>query len=122
MKEPFSEEILSAYLDGELSPDERARVERRLERDPRAREQVEDFRRLSQLFAGLPRTELPASFASEVLQLAERRMLIPDGAAGPARQRASRWLLGAVASMAAAAALLLIVQAIAPDRNGPGPD
>jgi hypothetical protein len=119
MKEPFSEEILSAYLDGEISPDERARVERRLERDPRAREQVEDFRRLSQIFAGLPRTELPASFAGEVLQLAERRMLIPEGSVRPARGRASRWVLGAAASMAAAAALLLIIQAIAPDHNGP---
>jgi len=121
MKEPFSEEILSAYLDGELSPDERARVERRLERDSRAREQVEDFRRLSQLFAGLSRTELPPSFAGEVLQLAERRMLIPDGAGRPARWRASRWVLGA-ASMAAAAALLLIIQAVTSDRNRPGQD
>src|SRR5262249_61445205 len=73
MKHPYSEEILSAYVDGELTDQERAEVEHWLESSPGARERLEDFRGLSRLFAGLPRTEVPQEVPPRVLQLAERR-------------------------------------------------
>ena len=110
MSEPFSEELLSAYVDGELPPQVRAAVDRWLEKSPEARQQVEDFRRLSRLFGDLPRTELPQEFAAEVLQVAERRMLLPDAAAARGRRRILRWALVVAAPTAVAAGLLLILK------------
>jgi hypothetical protein len=110
MSEPFSEELLSAYVDGELPPQVRAAVDRWLEKSPEAQQQVEDFRRLSRLFGDLPRTELPQEFAAEVLQLAERRMLLPDAAAARGRRRFLRWAMAVAAPTAVAAGLLLFLK------------
>lgn len=115
MNEQFSDEMLSAYVDGELSAQERAEVERWLAQDPEAREKLEDFRRLSKLFGGLPRTEVPHEFPTKVLQLAERRMLLPDAVAVPTRpvakgRRLRRWMFVLGAPLGAAAAILLIVE------------
>jgi anti-sigma factor RsiW len=110
MNEPFSEELLSAYVDGELSASERAEVERWLEQHPSARDKLEDFRRLSQMFGNLPRTEVPDEFRTQVLQRAERRMLLPDPAA-PRKPGGKRgWLLALAAPLASAAVLVLTVQ------------
>jgi hypothetical protein len=106
MKHPYSEEILSAYVDGELTDQERAQVEHWLESSPGARERLEDFRGLSRLFASLPRTEVPQEFPTKILQLAERRMLLPE--AQPSSTKRRRWILGAGASLMASAAGLLI--------------
>src|SRR5262249_30690895 len=108
MKHPYSEEILSAYVDGELTDQERAEVEHWLESSPGARERLEDFRGLSRLFAGLPRTEVPQEFPTRVLQLAERRMLLPE--AGTSSTRRRRWILGISGSLASAAVLLICLQ------------
>jgi hypothetical protein len=108
MKEPFSDEILSAYLDGELPPQESAAVERWLESNSAARAKLEDFRRLSGLFDGLPRTELPREFPTKVLQLSERRMLLPESGTAAARRRLHMRLLAVAASIGSAAALLFV--------------
>ena len=50
MKDPRNaDERVSAYVDGELPPEEVARVEACLARDPEARAAVEDYRRLDRL-------------------------------------------------------------------------
>ena len=90
MNEQFSEEFLSAYVDGELSAQSRAAVERWLERSPEARQKLEDFRQLSRLFGDLSRTEVPDEFSTEVLHLAERRMLLPAADAVRGRIRIRR--------------------------------
>ncbi|MGN6137218.1 MAG: anti-sigma factor family protein, partial [Aureliella sp.] len=54
MQPEFEEHLLSAYLDEELSADERALVEQRLAVDPVARELLEDLKRLRGLVATLP--------------------------------------------------------------------
>src|SRR5579864_1677183 len=129
MKEPFSDEILSAYIDGELSPRERSEVESWLETSSAAREKLDDFRRLSTLFDGLPRADVPSEFPSTVLQLAERRMLLPESrvvSAGvlsarvvSARRRIGRWVLAGGVSIASAAILFLIVSLALRDPGGP---
>src|SRR5262249_10555183 len=108
MKHPYSEEILSAYVDGELTDQERAEVEHWLESSPGARERLEDFRGLSRLFASLPRTEVPQEFPTRVLQLAERRMLLPE--AGTRSTQRRRWVLAISGSLASAALLLICLQ------------
>src|SRR5205085_12076191 len=102
MSELFSDEFLSAYLDGELSPQERAAVERWIERAPEARQRLDDFRGLSRLFGDLSRTELPREFPTEVMHLAERRMLLPDAAAANGRMQIRGWTLALAATATAA--------------------
>jgi anti-sigma factor RsiW len=110
MNEPFSEELLSAYVDGELSASERAEVERRLEQDPQARDVVDELRRLSQMFEGLSRSEVPHEFHTQVLQSAERRMLLPEPAPSPGKGRGRGSILAWAAPLAAAAVLVLTLQ------------
>jgi|GEM_PF-2072427 len=120
MSELFSDEFLSAYLDGELSPHERAAVERWIERAPEARQRLEDFRGLSRLFGDLPRTELPREFATEVMHLAERRMLLPDAASAGGRKRIRGWTLVLAATTAAAGLLLTLTVLNVDDHRAPG--
>ncbi len=117
MKDQIPEELLSAYFDGELSANERIKVEHWLNSSPEARQQVADYRRLSRMFEGLSRTEVPQEFPTEVLQLAERRMLLPDASPLPRRTPIRLWWVAV--PTATAAALLLIFNMS--NRNA-GPD
>ncbi|HWA98404.1 MAG TPA: zf-HC2 domain-containing protein, partial [Pirellulales bacterium] len=76
-----SDDILSAYLDGELNADERAAVEARLAADPASQALVDDLRRCRQQIRALPRAALGRDFADRVLRRAERQMLAPDSGA-----------------------------------------
>jgi negative regulator of sigma E activity len=65
---PFeNDDILSAYLDGELEPAEAARVAERLASDPQAARLVEELRALGTELRRLPRQTLGAAFAQRVL-------------------------------------------------------
>jgi hypothetical protein len=109
--EPISDEVLSAFLDGELPHDQEARVKRWLATSPAARRKLEDFRHLSRLVQELPRGELPTEFAAQVLQQAERRMLLPAVSASErhsSRRNIRWWALTVAAPLTATAALLFI--------------
>lgn len=113
LPEPVGDEMLSAYVDGELSPPEAQVVERWLKSSPQARQKVEEFRRLSGLMEELPREELPEEFALEVMASAERQMLLPvDRKVVPASigRRVRTWALSVGASAAVAACLLIATQ------------
>lgn len=81
-------ELLSAYLDGELTAAEQAEVERLLRRSPHARKTLEELRAMSQSLQSLPQRRLGEDLSEEVLRLAECRMLLEpgdlSGGAGPA--------------------------------------
>lgn len=67
MSNPFSEELLSAYLDGELSASDRAELEHRLESQPRLRERLSDLREVSELVRQMPRPAAPAGLREQVM-------------------------------------------------------
>ncbi|HUY35884.1 MAG TPA: zf-HC2 domain-containing protein [Pirellulales bacterium] len=69
------EELLSAYLDGELPADERGRVERLLAEQPESRQWLDELRSLRSTLEGVPRYRLENDFAERVLRAAERTML-----------------------------------------------
>ncbi len=71
MKDPSENELLSAYLDGELLADERAEVEEALDRDPAAREFVAELRALCATLRSLPAHKLDDDFAQRVASLAK---------------------------------------------------
>src|SRR5687767_15084530 len=86
----FDDELVSAYLDGELASEELALVEERLRTNPRARRLLEEMRELSAAFKSLPRETLGRDLRDAV-----RAETDDDALAGqvtPARDwRDSRW-------------------------------
>ena len=74
----FDDELLSAYLDDELAPDERARVEQRLAADPAAQKMLDQLRAVSQAMQGMPREAVGEDLRGPVLQQAERAMLTSE--------------------------------------------
>jgi hypothetical protein len=81
----FDEELLSAYLDDELTAEERARVEERLAADPAARQLLDELRSVSQAMRGLPHEKLGGDLRDSVLRRAERAMLVA-GEAGSVKR------------------------------------
>jgi len=79
-------ELLSAYLDGELTAEEQAQVERLLEASPAARQLVDELRALSTSLGDLPSHQIGEDISGRVLRRAERQMLADPGAALPSRQ------------------------------------
>lgn len=55
-------DTLSAYLDEQLSPRERIRLERRLRKDPELKNEIEQLRRTKQLIRNLPKVRAPHNF------------------------------------------------------------
>src|SRR5262245_34980893 len=69
------DELLSAYLDGELTAEERAHVEQQLADSAELRQLLDELRSLRSGLELLPRYKLEADFAERVLRKAERSML-----------------------------------------------
>jgi hypothetical protein len=105
-------ELLSAFIDGELTAAERAAVERRLQDDPQARAMVSELRTVSQTLLSLPKQELGTDLREAVLQQAVVRAEQAPVVAGGAR----RW---AWAALALAAALLLTAYLPETDHDQP---
>jgi hypothetical protein len=101
-------ELLTAYVDGELTQAQRAEVEQLLARDEPARALVERLRRTARLVGSLPRGRAPADLAGRVMAQLERESLLdyPETKSATLGRRV-RWWRG----LAAAAALALAVTA-----------
>ncbi|MCA9079208.1 MAG: zf-HC2 domain-containing protein [Planctomycetaceae bacterium] len=67
MSTPLPDELLSAYLDGELSAEERQRVEQSLRDEPTRQELLNEFHSLKQAVRQLPVPTAPAGFADDVV-------------------------------------------------------
>ena len=82
----FSDGLLSAYLDGELSPAERTQVESQLAADPQARQLLDELRALSGEVRELPRYSAGSGFSQRVVQAALAAKAEQNGAVPQARQ------------------------------------
>lgn len=104
----LSDELLSAYVDGELTGEQLADVEQRLANDAQARQLVDDLRALSENVKSLPRESVGEDLRESIMRRAEQAMLLGDGAENrlpPTEGHGGRrW---AWAAMALAATLLL---------------
>lgn len=79
MTRPFSDELISAYLDGELTAEEREFVAAQLRDNAELRRMCDELRSLRATLQAMPVAEPPEDFAERVLRQAERRMLSGDG-------------------------------------------
>src|SRR5437660_6571839 len=100
-------ELLTAYLDGELSARQQKAVLRLLRRSPEARRLLQQLQRDATAVRRLPARKLAADFPLKVLRAIAAQGLEPAGARAPARPRGIPAWVGA----AAAAAILLAVTA-----------
>jgi negative regulator of sigma E activity len=73
MNQPLENELLSAYLDGELSADEQARVDRLLAENPSARQFLDELRSLRSMLQSLPKQTLSIDLSEKVLKAAAER-------------------------------------------------
>lgn len=64
---------MSAYLDAELEPEQARALEARLQDDSRARDELDDLRRVLHAVAALPRARAPRDFSDKVLRKLRRR-------------------------------------------------
>jgi len=106
-----SEELLSAYLDGEVTTAERATVDDALERSAEARARLAELAETRDAVRGLADPELPAGFLAGLEPVVTADPSSPVTVAAP-RERAGphrglAWLAGGVAAAALVAALVI---------------
>jgi len=109
-------ELLSAYYDGELSAEERLRVEAWLEQNPKAREILTHFSELSTL-VGQAGTLSSHELKHVAAQSLQERVLSRVAAPLPSARFARTWQRWGIALLAAAASLTLVVFLIPPGRR-----
>ncbi|MFP6753928.1 MAG: zf-HC2 domain-containing protein [Pirellulaceae bacterium] len=116
----FNEELLSGYLDGELSSDEQAQVERIVQQDPRAQQLLEDMEQLRQCLQELPENQPPVDTRRRVLEQINHADPVDSGqvqqVAAP-RTPPVRAIVSWVVAAAAGVALLFIVPPLLQDST-----
>lgn len=106
----FSQERLSAYLDEELPPGERGRVERHMGDCPQCRCDLDNLRRTAQWTMALPVVPCPRSFAVPVPAPAKRARVAQRAWGMPALQ-------GATALVAVLFLLAVVGEALLPGKH-----
>jgi hypothetical protein len=114
-------ELLSAYFDGELSPEDRLRAEQLLEESADARRDIDRVAELSELVKSLPAETAPVELMPAVLRRAERETLLSmnDASSAVSTDRPRSWLTVIAGIAATAAAVLVTVQILPTINSGP---
>lgn len=97
----FQPEQLSALLDGQLAPEQRAAVERHLAAHPHDAQLYEDLQRLRTQMRALPTLKAPRALRENVMRGIEAQQPAPMAVAYQARSsiNATHWLFAAAASL-----------------------
>jgi hypothetical protein len=122
---PQADELLSAFLDGELSPRQQTEVHRMAAHDPDMAQRLQQLRGCRTLINVLPRAEAPADMIEQINQSLERRSLLDERSiltsthAGVRTLKMRRFL--AAAAMIALVGVLGVVvyQIVSPVPSGP---
>ena len=75
---PQTDELLSAFIDGELSPRQQTEVQRMAAHDPDMARRLQQLRSGRTLINVLPRAEAPADLVEQIKQSLERRSLLDE--------------------------------------------
>lgn len=103
------DELLSAYLDGEVSPEERAAVERRLEQSPQLRETLDELSEVGDLIRRLPKPRAPKDLPERVVAAIATKPLAST-AAPPKRIRLfGTWPILAAGTVLAACVMIVVL-------------
>ena len=93
-----TEELLSAYIDGEVTEEQSRSIEQAVAKDPELALELHELIAAKRLLTGLPRQRAPRGFVRRVMARAERKHLLGDQQAGGAFA-AARWITLAVAAV-----------------------
>ncbi len=93
-----TEELLSAYIDGEVTQEQSRTVEQAVAKDPELALELHEVTAAKRLVTDLPRERAPRGFVRRVMYRAERKHLLGDQQAGGAFA-AARWITLAVADV-----------------------
>jgi len=110
MTRELPDELLSAYLDGEVTAEERAAVEAHLATSDAARQLLSELQSLRSDMGALPRARVAANFSDRVVQAAVAAKAANQPVATPARAARRSWMVVTAAVAATAACLLVAVQ------------
>ena len=111
MNLPVPEELISAYFDGEVTPEERSQVEHWLETSPEFRQQLDDTSKLSALLHSFPREVAPPELASHVQKHVLNAVIeSPPKVSAPSRSFRREWTAFGVGILATMASLLMFVR------------
>ncbi|HET6424192.1 MAG TPA: zf-HC2 domain-containing protein [Planctomycetaceae bacterium] len=103
------DELLSAYLDREVTPEERAEVEARLDASPDSRAELDALAELSLCLRTLDRPQAPEDFQASVMQALAGRTVAPAAAVSPRRRSRREWTVSIIATALTACGLLFAV-------------
>ena len=122
MTREFPDELLSAFLDNELCPAERAQVEQHLAASTADRQLLAELKTLRSEVGSLPPVTVSPGFADRVVRAAVAEAQKQQVALAPSRQSARRRLAIATGAVAALAlSLLLFLRPWQGARPEPGP-
>lgn len=110
MHPPVPEELISAYFDGEVTPEERAQVELLLDNSADLRQYLDDTSKLSALLHSFPRETTPTNLATNVrnrIEASPVKHLPPPVPAAPKRSYRREWIASLVGSVITAAACFI---------------
>lgn len=108
LNNPRTRERLSAYLDGELPPADRAELERRLAEDPALRTELQALRDLRGLVRSLPRESAPPEILAGIRQRLAAGTASPPATPARTDGHAGRGAGGWLRRTGAAAAVLVL--------------
>jgi hypothetical protein len=116
MNSKTPDDLFSAFFDREVTSAEEAAALARVQASPQAKQELQDYQRLSEWLHELPRHTVPPEFAAAVMQRAERETLIPLDANAIVEcdshvERPSRraWIFTIASTAAVAVAVLFFV-------------
>ncbi len=103
-------QLLTAYVDGELSSRQRRHVSRLLSRSAEARQLLQQLQADARALRRLPRPSLPADLTGPILRSIAERRLTPGQCRANSTSSASSWM-APLGTWAAAAAVLILLGA-----------
>ncbi len=115
MNPPVPNELISAYFDGEGSPDERAAVESLLDESIATRRELDEISQLSALLHSFPRESAPAELVANVRRQTDQMpLVVPVAAASAVSPRSLRreWTAAALGALVTAASLMLMTNLV----------
>ena len=115
---PVTDERLSAYFDGEASPEERVAIESLLDDSLAARRELDELSQLSALLHSFPRESAPVELVANVQRQTDQMPLAAQAVtpAVPARSLRREWTAAISGAVVTAAALFVMASVV--DKTG----
>ncbi len=106
---PNLDELLSSFMDGELSPRQRTEVQRMAAHDPAVARRLRQLQNCRTLFCALPPAEAPGEMLEQIRQSLERKTLLQEH---PVSARRSAGVIHLVLRKFVAAAAMIALVAV----------